>query len=103
MQNSDAARRDFDRNDDYISCSECGTYLVSLKDYTLDKTSDSPVVEASFFEFLIWGWMAFVYSYIYDLLTLEGRKKKLAQQKEQILPTAPNSLICPRCLHVVKR
>ena len=104
MRNSpDTSRRDLDRNDDYVNCSECGTFMLPLKDYDMDKASEAPAVGANLFEFLIWGWMAFVYNYLYDLLTLEGRKKKLAEQKRDILPTAPNTLVCPRCLGIIKR
>ena len=99
----DVRKYDSDRHADYINCPECGTFMLPLKDYDMDKASEAPAVGADLFEFLVWGWMAFIYNYVYDLLTLEGRKKKLAEQKRDILPSAPNSLVCPRCLHVLKR
>lgn len=77
--------------------------MMPLKDYEIQKSSEEASVGAEWWEFLIWGWWAFIYNFIYDALTYESRKRKLAQQKQTILPQFPNSLVCPRCLHVTKR
>jgi hypothetical protein len=77
--------------------------MLPLKDYEIQKSGESPSVGAEWWEFLLWGWWAFVYNYVYDLFTYEGRKRKLAQQKQALLPHFPNSLVCPRCLHVLRR
>jgi hypothetical protein len=77
--------------------------MLPLRDYEISKHSESPTVGAELWEFVIWGWWAFVYIYVYDLFTYEGRKRKLAQQKKELLPQFPNTLVCTRCLHVVKR
>lgn len=77
--------------------------MLPLKDYELQKSSESPTVGAEPWEFLLWGWWAFVANYVADLFTYEGRKRKLAEQKQDVLPNFPNSLVCPRCLHIIKR
>jgi len=77
--------------------------MLPLKDYEISRQSESPNVGAEWWEFLIWGWWALVANFAYDLFTFESRKRKLAQQKQASLPKYPNSLICPRCLHLIER
>jgi hypothetical protein len=77
--------------------------MLPLQDYELQKSSESPTVGAEAWEFFLWGWMALVYNYVYDLFTYQSRKSKLAQLKQTVLPQFRKSLVCPRCLHVVKR
>ncbi len=77
--------------------------MLPLKEHEIQKCSESPSVGAEWWEFLIWGWAAFVYNFIFDSFTYEGRKQKLAQQKAGVLPQFPRSLVCPKCLHVLKR
>lgn len=103
MQSTDPDVRKYDRQDEFVACPACRSWMLPLKDYEIQKSSESPTAGAEWHEFLLWGWWAFVANYIHDLLTYEGRKKKLAQQKKEILPQFPNSLVCPRCLHVTKR
>jgi hypothetical protein len=100
---SDPDVRKYDREDEWVACPECRSWMLPLSKYEIQKSSASPTVGAEPWEFFLWGWWAFVYNFIYDLATYEGRKRKLAQQKQEILPKFPNSLVCPRCLHVVKR
>jgi hypothetical protein len=77
--------------------------MLPLKDYDLQKSSESPTMGAELWEFLLWGWVAFVANYISDLFLYEERKRKLAKQKQDVLPEFPNSLVCTRCLHLTKR
>lgn len=102
MQSTDPHIRRYDRQDD-VKCPSCQSWMLPLGQYELQKSSESPTVGAEWYEFLLWGWWIFVANYISDLFTYEGRKRKLAQQKAEILPQFPNSLVCPRCLHVTKR
>ena len=102
MQSTDPDIRKYDRQDD-VPCPACRSWMLPLSRYEIQKSSESPAVGAEWYEFLLWGWWAFVYNYAYDLLTYAERQKKLAQQKSEVLPQFPNSLICPRCLHVTKR
>jgi len=94
-------RYDFD--DGMEQCPECAAYLVPLKDYQISSADESPTVGAEWWEFYLWGWMAFVVNYVWDLMTYKGREQKLAELKKTTLPQFPNSLICPSCLHVKKR
>ena len=102
-QSTDPDVRRYDKQDEFVNRPECRSFMLPLKDYEIQKSSESPTVGAELWEFLVWGWWAFVYNYVYDLFTYEGRKRKLAQQKQELLPQFSNSLVCPRCLHVVKR
>ena len=77
--------------------------MLPLKEYEISKASESPTADTELWEFLLWGWVAFVGNYVNDLFTYESRKRKLAQQKQEVLPDFPNSLVCARCLHVSKR
>jgi hypothetical protein len=77
--------------------------MLPLKDYELQRSSESPTVGAEPWEFLLWGWAAFVGNNIADMFGYEGRKQKLAQQKRDLLPEFRGSLVCPRCLYLIKR
>jgi hypothetical protein len=100
---NDPALRKYDPNDDMEQCPECAAYMVPLKGYEISSADESPAVGAEWWEFLLWGWIAFVVNYIYDLMTFSGRKEKLAELKKAVLRQFPRSLICPSCLHVTKR
>lgn len=84
-------------------CPECRSWMLPLERYEIQKASETASIDAELWEFLLWGWWAFVYNYVYDLLTIEGRKRKLAALKRDILPNFPSSQVCPRCLCVKKR
>jgi hypothetical protein len=86
-----------------VACPQCRSWMLPLSQFELSKASESPSADAELWEFLLWGWMAFVYNYVSDLITYESRKNKLAAQKKEVLGQFPNSLICPRCLHVVRK
>jgi len=77
--------------------------MVPLKDYDMNSAGESPAMSAEPWEFILWGWMVFFYNYVYDLFTYKSRMAKLQQQKQAVLPHYPNSLICPACLHVIKK
>ncbi len=95
--------RRYDRQDEWIVCSQCQSWMLPLADFEIQKSSESPGVGAEPWEFLLWGWWAFVINYFTDLFTYQSRIQKLAAYKQQVLPVAPNSLVCPRCLHVTRR
>ena len=102
-QHTDPDMKRYDRQDEIVSCAECHAYMLPLRDYEISRLSEAPAADTEMWEFLVWGWTAFVYNYLYDAFTYENRKRKLAQMKQQILPQFPNSLVCTRCLHLLKR
>ena len=77
--------------------------MLPLEKYEIQKSSESPSADAEWWEIIAFGWMVIIYNYVFDLFTYEGRKRKMAQLKRDVLPQFPNSLVCPRCLHVVKK
>lgn len=103
QQSNDPDVRRYDRQDEMIACPECKTWMLPLADYEIQKASESPTVGAEGYEIFLWGLWAYVYNFIYDSFLYEGRKKKLAQQKKEVLPRFPHSWVCPRCLHILKR
>ncbi len=93
-------------NDDpneWVECPHCRSVMLPLRSYEIPGASEFPAVECELWEFFIWGWMAFVYHFLSGLATYGGRKARLAQQKRDVLPRFPRSLVCPRCLHVQSR
>jgi hypothetical protein len=107
MQNTDPDVRRYDSPDEWIACPECRGWTVALDKYELHPASESPDVDFEWYELLLWGWTVYVYyciyNYIYELFIYKHRQKKLARLKQEILPTYPRSLICPKCFHVIKR
>ncbi len=95
--------RKYDSPGEMIPCPECHAWMLPLKSYEIPGSTESAGIGAEPLEFLLWGWWAFVYNYVYDHFTFENRKKKLLELKRQTLPQFPNSLVCPRCLHLNKR
>lgn len=95
--------RRYNANDDWTMCPECHNGTLRLDSYEIQKSSESPDVDVEWYEFVIWGWWAIAVNFLSDLMTYEGRKKKLARLKQDILPAFPGSLVCTRCLHVIKR
>jgi hypothetical protein len=81
------------------------TGMLPLNNYEIQKASESPTVGADMWEFIMWGWWAFVYNYVNDLVTYGSRKRKLAETKAATLPTVPTQpgMVCPRCLYILKR
>jgi len=77
--------------------------MLPLKDYNVESSERPSLGDVEPWEFILWGWMAFVYNYLYDSITYKSRQKKVEALHTDILPNFPNSLICPRCLHVIKR
>ena len=102
-QSTDPNVRRYDRDEDFTACPQCRSWMLPLSQFEISKASESPIVQAEWWEFLLWGWMAFVSNYVSDLFTYEKRKNKLAAQKAEVLPQFPNSLICPQCLHVTRK
>lgn len=101
--NTDPDIRRYDSNDDWTMCPECHNGTLRLDSYEIQKSSESPSIDAEWYEFLIWGWWSFVVNFLDGLFTYESRKKKLAKLKLEHLPNFPRSLVCTRCLHVLKR
>ena len=77
--------------------------MVRLDDYEISEAAEGPTVGADWLEFLLFGWIVFVVNYAMELFSFGGRKSHLAKLKAQVLPRAPRSLVCPRCLHVIER
>lgn len=92
-----------DPQEEWRTCPSCHAWMLPLRDFEIQKSSAAPTVGAELWEFLLWGWTIFVANYISDALTYNERKRKLALLKSQTLPQFSNSLLCPHCLHVVKR
>ncbi len=88
------------RDDVWITCAQCATPMLPLADYEIHKSSESPGVGADLWQFLLFGWWAFVINFVSDLFTFEGRKKKLAALKAEVLPQFPRAQVCPRCLEL---
>ena len=76
--------------------------MLPLSDYEVSG-SEFSTGDTELWEFLVWGWMPLAYEFVVGLLGFGGKKMTLAKQKKEILPAFPNSLICPRCLFVLKR
>ena len=95
--------RGADASDEWKPCPQCPGVLLPLRDYEIQKSSESPGVGADVGEFLLFGWWAFILNFVDDAWSFGGRKKRLAALKAEVLPQFPRSLVCPRCLHVVKR
>lgn len=95
--------RKYDDDDALVKCPVCPAYMVPLNDYEISNNDEGPTADTEFWEFLVWGWMSFVYNYIFGWIEFNGRKAKLAELKKNDLPQFPASLVCPQCLHVVKR
>jgi hypothetical protein len=100
---NDPDLRKYNPDDDMEQCSKCAAFMVPLKEYEISNADEAPTVGAEWWEFLLWGWIIFVANYLYDLMTFNGRKSKLAELKKTVLPQFPRSLICPSCLHVKKK
>lgn len=77
--------------------------MLPLRDYSIENSERPSLGAIEPWEFMLWGWMAFVYNYVYDSLTYKGRQQKIANLHAEILPHFPNSLICPHCLHIVRK
>ena len=95
--------RAYDAKAEWIECPHCHNVTLPLADYQISNASESPDVSASGLEFLLFGWWAFALNFLADVFSLGGRKTKLAHLKAEILPQFPRSLVCPRCLNVIKR
>lgn len=102
-QSTDPDVRQYDGQDDVVPCPECHAFMLPLQGYEISKSVEAPVVSAELWEFLLWGWWAFASNYLWGALTLKGRLSKLAQQKAEVLPQFPRSLVCPKCLHIIRR
>lgn len=99
--------RTYDTDNDWVECPKCRYVMLELADFELQRMSEYPAIEADGLTFILWGWAVFVgqivYQYVVGLATFGARKAKLAQAKADVLPRFPGSLVCPKCLTVVKR
>lgn len=89
------------RRDEWVECPRCRSVLLPLSEYEI-QSSEFQEADIELWEFLVWGWMAFVYSFLLNLLGFGGQKARLAKIKKETLPSFPGSLICPRCFYVQK-
>ena len=101
MNNNDP--RAYDAPDEWIECPKCRNVTVALADYEISDAAEGPTLNADTTDFLLFGWWAYVVNYFAEMFSLGGRKTKLAKLKTDVLPAYPKSLICPACLHVIKR
>lgn len=92
-----------DAPDEWVECPHCHSPMVPLRAHEVNKSSESPAVEAELWEFLLWGWIAFAVNFAHGLVTYASRKRKLATLKRDVLPRFPRSLICPRCFYITRR
>ena len=100
------------RDDDWVSCENCRTWMVPLAKHEVESVSYSlpgrdDVLHDSFWW---WGWIHFValavfglFVVLYEEIVTAFRRRKLAKLKAEILPQFPNSQVCPRCLKVQRR
>lgn len=102
-QSFDPDARRYDPKDELVSCPHCSAWMLPLEEYEISEQSESPTVGAELWEFVLWGWWAFLYNYIAELVIYRERRAKLAREKQRLLPKYPNSLVCTRCLHITRR
>jgi hypothetical protein len=88
--------------DVWLNCPECHNIMVPLKGYEI-RDSAAPGLGADLWQFLLFGWIIFVYNYVFGTAKFEGEKARLALEKKEVLPHYPNSQICPKCFHVTRR
>lgn len=91
------------REQDMLPCPECHNFMLPLRNYTVETSERPSIGDIEPWEFLLWGWMAFVYGFLYDSLTYKSRQQKVASLRAETLSGFPNSLICPHCLHVARK
>jgi hypothetical protein len=103
MMLNDNLDADQARQNEWVECPKCRSVMLPLRDYDIQTASEFPSVGAELWEFLVFGWIVFVYNFAVGLLGFGGQKARLAKQKKDFLPAFPNSLICPRCFYVLKR
>jgi len=92
MQSNDPDIRKYEQKNDLVACPQCHGWMLPLNEFEIQKSS-APSVEAEPWEFLLWGWSAYLYNFIFDSFTYESRKRKLAQQKRDTLPQFPKSFV----------
>ena len=102
MQSSDPHVRRYDRDDEWVKCPQCSGWMLPLSDYEVQKSSESPA-GADIGNFLMHGLWIYLANFVDDLFRYEGRKRRLAQLKRDVLPMYPQSLVCVKCLHVTRR
>jgi hypothetical protein len=102
MQSCDPHVRGYDRDDEWVKCPQCSGWMLSLHDCEVQKSSESPAGE-DVISFLTHGLWTFFANFLGDVFRYEGRKRRLAQLKRDVLPMYPQSLVCVKCLHVTKR
>ncbi|MGI4789954.1 MAG: hypothetical protein ACRYFS_14020 [Janthinobacterium lividum] len=103
MQPGYRANTEQPSRNEWIECPKCRSVMLLLTEYEVQSNSGFPGVETELWEFLVFGWMAFVYNFAIGLLGFGGQKAKLAKKKKELLPAFPNGLVCPRCFFVQTR
>ncbi len=76
--------------------------MVPLRDFEI-QSSEEPTLHSDPVQFLLFGWWSFIANFLFGAAQMKERKTRLAKQKFEVLPGFPNSQICPRCLHVMRR
>jgi len=90
------------QEDLWLTCPECHSIMVPLRSFEI-QSSEEPTIEFDLLQFLLFGWWSILYNFIFGAARMQGRKTQLAKDKAQVLPQFPNSQICPRCLHLMRR
>ena len=88
---------------EWIECPQCRSVMISLSEYEIQSASEFPSIEGDLLGFILLGWWIFVYNFVIGFIGFGGRKAKLAKQKKEVLTQFPQSLVCPRCLYVLRR
>ena len=95
--------RSYDARDEWLDCPQCRAATVLLANYEISDAGYDPASHSDLPQFLWFGWLTYALDYVSELFSFGGRESKLARLKRETLPQFPRSLVCPRCLHVIKR
>lgn len=90
------------QEDVWISCPECHNIMVPLRSFEI-QSSEGPTVDFDPVQFLLFGWWSIIANFCFGAARMKGRQTQLAKEKAEVLPSFPNSQICPRCFHVTRR
>ena len=81
--------------------------MLPLREYQIQAASEFPTPETDSRMFVILGWSVSVFyvvlNFALSLISYGGRRSRLAKQKRDVLPRFPHSLVCPRCLYILRR
>ena len=94
-------------NDEWVPCPECrGGAMLDLQTYDGGSSLDTVGVGKDPIDYWLFDWLAVlhdIYTGISESIRVAWKRRKVARLQKTILPRFPNSLICPRCLYVLRR